>query len=325
MKPALRKRMTLLTILALVFTLFAGGTAYAVSDHKGNGKATGKERQEVRLIKDKGIWLGVPIGKLRGGKALDNASAIAAIVKGFDLRVKNESQKASGLFTKIRDNDRYAKAFVAASQNGLVIAKDINPNAAVTREQFAKWLYEAIQATGERFWTMIYTTFADENQVSEGYMDSIQRLLSAGVIQLDKDDKFRPRSAITRAEAGAMLGKALELFGPEKKEKKEKNRPQPGQLADIRLVTEKVGDDILKVTVFANAPHPGYGLEISDIHFRDGVAKIHYRVIKPDPDKMYPQVITQVQAVTYIPSSYKAELHEPGKTVKADAKNKTGK
>jgi len=320
-KPALKKRMTLLTILALVFTLFAGGTAYAVND-KGNGKANGKERQEVRLIRDMGIRLGVPFGKFRGGKALDNASAISAIARGFDLQVKNPSQKASDLFTKVRDNAPYAKAFVAARQNGLVIAKDINPNAAVSREQFAKWLYEAIEATGERFWTMIYTTFADENQVSEGYMDGIQRLLSAGVIQLDKDNKFRPRSAITRAEAGTMLKKALELFGPEKKEK---NRPQPGQLTDIRLVTEKVGDDILKVTVFANAPHPGYGLEISAIHFKDGVAKIHYRVIKPDPNMMYPQVITQVQAVAYIPSSYKAELHEPGKAVKADAKTKTDK
>ncbi|HEY8529026.1 MAG TPA: S-layer homology domain-containing protein [Paenibacillaceae bacterium] len=321
MKPAFQKRLTLLTILALVFTLFAGGTVYAFSD-KGNGKGNGKEKEQVRLIKDKGIWLGVPLGKVRGNKALDAASAITAIVKGFNLQVKNESQKASDLFTKVRDNARYAKAFVAASQNGLVIAKDINPNAAVSREQFAKWLYEAIEATGERFWTMIYTSFADEDQVSEGYMESIQRLLSAGVIQLDKKDKFRPKKAISRAEAAAMLRKALELFGPEKGKNEEQ---KPGQLMDFRLVTEKVGDDILKVTVFANAPHPGYGLEISAIHFKDGVAKIHYRVIQPDPNMVYPQVITQVQAVTYIPSSYKAELHEPGKTVKADAKNKTDK
>lgn len=315
MKHALRKRLTLLTALALVFTLFAGGTAYAFND-KGNGKGNGQAKEQVRLIKDGEFRLGFPFGKFRPNKALDAASAITAIVNAFDLKVKNESQKASDLFTKIRNDARYADEFVAASQNGLVIAKDVNPNASVSREQFAKWLYEAIQATGNRFWTMVYTTFADENQVSEGYMESIQRLLSAGVIQLDKNDKFRPKSAIKRGEAAAMLKNAVELFGPE--QGGQKPQPQkPGQLTDVRLVTEKVNDDILKVTVFANAPHPGYGLEISDIHFKDGVATIHYHVIKPDPDKMYTQVITQVQAVTYIPSSYKAELHEPGKKAKS--------
>jgi len=318
-KHALKKRLTLLTVLAIVFTLFAGGTAYAFND-KGNGKENrqAKEaKEQIRPIKDREFWLGFPFGKIRPDKALDNASAIGAIVKAFDLKVKNGSQKASDLFTKIRDNARYADEFVAASQNGLAIAKDINPNASVSREQFAKWLYEAIQATGDRFWTQIYTTFADENEVSEGYMEAIQRLLSAGVIELDKNGKFRPKSAIKRGEAAAMLKKAVELFGPE--QGKDKPRPQkPGQLTDIRLATEKVNDDILKVTVFANAPHPGYGLEISAIHFKDGVATIHYRVIKPDPDKMYAQVITQVQAVTYIPASYKAELHEPGKKAKSD-------
>jgi len=84
--------------------------------------------------------------------------------------------------------------------------------------------------------------------------------------------------------------------------------PYEGILTDLALKTERVNEDIVKVTVTAQAPHPGYGLEIANIAFEGKQAYISWRVVLPDPNMVYPQVITDVSAITYIPAGYEAVL-----------------
>ncbi|MNN45383.1 hypothetical protein D3C81_1597170 [compost metagenome] len=71
---------------------------------------------------------------------------------------------------------------------------------------------------------------------------------------------------------------------------------------------ETAGDGVNKATVtVSNLPNPGYGLSIDRIEFgKNKTAVIYFSVTKPDPGKMYPQVISSASAATYLPDGYTA-------------------
>lgn len=306
MRSSVKKRLMLVTVFALMFTLFTGGSVYAFSDVQ---HVEGKDH--ILKLKLRGILKGDGKDMFYPRKTLDAASAISLLVRSFDLEVESQNgkvPKASDYFTKIHDRAWYAKAFLAAHLNGIEIAKDIQPQASVSREQFAKWLYEAIETTGDRAWILIYREFADDDQVSEGYMDAIQRLLVADIIALDSKERFHPQKAITRAEAAVWVERALEFVEKTPPVEPAPEDPVRGVLKDVTLTVERVTNDVLKVTVSATAPHPGYGIEVTGIEFQKDQAIIHYRAVLPDPDLFYPQVITTVKAETYVSAAYKPVL-----------------
>ena len=76
----------------------------------------------------------------------------------------------------------------------------------------------------------------------------------------------------------------------------------------MELTVTPVNKDINKVTITAQMPHPGYGLKIGSISFDNELAVIHTEVIQPEPDKMYPMVISEVSVSTYIDAAYKPVL-----------------
>jgi hypothetical protein len=240
--------------------------------------------------------------------SLDAAAAVTLIVKGLKLNIDNirfiKEPKASDYYTKVKDNSWYAGNFIIAQFNGLDLPKDINPAAKVTREQFAKWLYGALSTKGDYAWIDIYIKLADADQVTKGCADSIQKLLIAKIAALDSKQKFYPKRNITLGEAAVMIDKTIAFV--------EKTKPVPNPenptLTDVKLSSDAVSNEVTRVTVTALAPNPGYGIEVSSIVFVKSEAIVNYRVIKPDPGKLYAQVITEVKLVTYIPSQYKPIL-----------------
>lgn len=299
----LKSVVLLLAVLSLSFTL--AGSAFAFSDI---GKD--KEKEAIERLYKQGIVSGIGKGKFSPQASLSAGNAVALIVKGLELDIDGISfikkPKASDYFTKVKDNAWYAESFIIAHHHNLGVPRDINPNAAVTREQFAHWLYSAIEAKGEYAWIELYISIKDEDQINKAWMPSIQRLLIGNIAALNEDGKFRPKQPITRSEAAGMLYRAIEFV--KNVPPIEPVNPEFTVLQDVKLLTEKVNEDLLKVTVSAKAPHPGYGLEVSNIAFSGGQAAISYRLILPDPAALYPQVITEVRAVTYVSSDYEAVL-----------------
>jgi len=278
------KKPLLLLMLIAMFTVVLSGSVYATGG--GHGKS------------DK-------------YKTITAATAVSMIVKGLGLNIDHirfiKEPKASDFYTKVKDNASYANDFIIAQFNGLDLPKDINPSAKVTREQFAKWLYGALSTRGDYAWIEIYLEVADADKVSQGYMDSIQKLLIAKIVSLDSKRKFYPKYNITPVAAAAMIKKTVKFIEDNKNVPNPEN-PESNILWDIKLTSDKVSDEITRVTVSATAPHRGYGIDIAGIKFVKGEAIIQYRVVMPDPAALYPQVVTEVKAETYIPSRYKAVL-----------------
>lgn len=279
----------LMLLLVIAFTMMTGGTASAFSGMK------------IDLH-----------GRYSPAQKLTGAAAVTLIVKTLDLNFDTirfiQMPKASDYYTKVKDDAWYSEAFVIANHYGLDIPKDIDPAAKVTKEQFSHWLFKALSVKGEYAVTMQYVSINDEQQISKDYMNSIQALLKAKIITLDKKGNFGPKQPISRSEASGMLDRALQWI----KDHEPIVNPVPG-LSDFTVSTDKLTADVTKVTITAMAPHPGYGLEVSSISFKDDKAVIDCRIVEPQPGQFYPQVISEVKAVAYIPSGYRPVLGAPSK------------
>jgi len=271
MKSRIGKSIILLALIAVV-SMAIGGSVFA---GQGNSKATNK-------------------------KEITTAQAVSAIVKGLGLNIDHirfiKEPKASDFYSKVQDNAPYAGDFIVANFNGLDLPKDINPSAKVTREQFAKWLYGALSQKGEYAWIEIFLEISDAKHITNGYMDSIQKLLIANIFTLDSKQRFHPKNGVTQAQADVVIARTVKFI----RENAPIEEPKPSILSNASLSTEKITDDVLKVTVTATVPHSGYGMEITGISFEKGEAIIHLRAVLPDPDKMYPQALRDVSVSTYI-------------------------
>lgn len=279
----------LMLLLVIAFTMMTGGTASAFSGMK------------IDLH-----------GRYSPAQKLTGAAAVTLIVKTLDLNFDTirfiQMPKASDYYTKVKDDAWHSEAFVIANHYGLDIPKDIDPAAKVTKEQFSHWLFKALSVKGEYAVTMQYVSINDEQQISKDYMNSIQALLKAKIITLDKKGNFGPKQPISRSEAAGMLDRALQWI----KDHEPIVNPVPG-LSDFTVSTDKLTGDVTKVTITAMAPHPGYGLEVSSISFKDDKAVIDCRIVEPQPGQFYPQVISEVKAVAYIPAGYRPVLGAPSK------------
>ncbi|WP_246042106.1 S-layer homology domain-containing protein [Cohnella pontilimi] len=309
----LKSKPLMLLLLIASLCLSLAGSAYAFSD-------VGKdpEKASIEQLEKMGVISGDGKGKFAPGKAMNVASAVTLIVKGLDLNIDNlrfiKAPEASDYFTQVPNKAWYAQAFVIAHLNGLDLPKNMDPKANATREQFTYWLYKAILTKGEYAWIQMYMTFNDEKSVNPAYMEAVQRLLISKIAKLDAKENFRPKAAISRSEAAGMVHRAIQFVA--NTQPIPPVNPETTVLSDIKLTTEKVSDDLLKVTVSAMAPHPGYGIDISSIRFIGDQAIVNYRLILPDPAAFYPQVITEVKASAYVSSKYKPVLgeQEPAET-----------
>ncbi|NUU59367.1 protease complex subunit PrcB family protein [Paenibacillus agri] len=276
MKKRLLKPLLLMMMIA-IFSLNVTGAAFAKSGGSKNPPKNG----------------------------IDIATAVSMIVKGLDLNLNTidfiKMPVASDHYTKVKDNAPYAKDFIYAYYNGVQLPKDINPSATISKEYFAELLYQAMSHKGDFVWIETFQKVADGNQIKKEYMNSIQKLMLAKIVTLDSKQKFYPKNSISRDEAANMISKTVKFIN------NYKPVPTPAPI-EVTLTTGKETDAVTKVTLSATVPTGGYGLEITSIQFTKDQALIKYKLVKPAPDSMNAQVITEIKAVTYIPSTFKPVL-----------------
>lgn len=302
----MKKKPLLLLIMSIMLVFSLGQSVWAFSDTTSDPYAA-----KIEDLKQRGIISGengkfVPQGKLT------YAAAVSLLVKGFDLNLDGinfvKEPKASDFFTNVNDNAWYADAFIIAGALDLGLPRDLQPNGEITREQYAHALMQGLYTTGEYAFIEIYIMIADEADVDPAYMDGVQKVLISQFAALDQNENFHPKAAITRSDAASWLHGAIEFVESVEPIEPMPEVPDNSPLTDLKLETEAVNEDIQKVTITATVPHPGYGLSISSITFFGEEAEVLVAPTFPDPDMMYPQVITEVSVTTYVSSDYKVVL-----------------
>ncbi|MWC27397.1 S-layer homology domain-containing protein [Paenibacillus sp. MMS18-CY102] len=303
------KRMALLTLLLLAGLLAFGQSVFAFSDTKGD-----PNEGKIDSLQEQGIIAGHG-GKYRPGSTLTYAEGVAMLVKGFGLNIDNirfvKEPKASDHFPNVKDDKWYSSAFIIAEYTGLDIPQDVKPSAPMTREQFAHHLFKAMTHGHDFAFIDIYNMIKDEKDINPAYMDSIQKLLITHIVSLDSSQKFYPTKQIKRGDAAAWLHDGIAFV-------KDQSQPTtgggnvPAFFYDAKLSIAPVTKAVNEVTITADVPNPGYGVRVQSITFEGDQAIISIISIPPDPDRVYPQVITTVTVKTYVSSDYRPTLQVAG-------------
>lgn len=299
-----QKRATKITLACsiLAATVSFGASASAFSDMKGHAAES-----KINALHQNGIINGITSDRFAPKSKLTYAQGLQFIVSGLKLSPQNTTgSKASDYFDKVKDNAWYASAFVAAKQSGLSLDKSIDPNAAMTRIQFAHLLTQALQSKGNFPVTLMYANITDGGKLSTAEMNSLQILVNTRLITLEKNNTFRPNEPVTRAEAAVLIYDAAKFA-------KEVITPDDSATAPVNdykaaVTLEKAATGVNKATVTVeNLPNPGYGLSIERIEFgANQTAVIYFKVTAPPAGSMNLQVISSATAVTYLPEGYTA-------------------
>ncbi|QAY65451.1 S-layer homology domain-containing protein [Paenibacillus protaetiae] len=300
------RRLFSVVLIGLMLTM-VGQTVFAFSDTSADPNDS-----KISALEKQGIISGTGDGLFNPQGTLDYASGISLIVKGLDLNIDNirfiREPQVTDYFANLKDGAWYADAFIVGQLNGLDIPKDVKAETPMTKEQFAYHLVQGLLHKGTFPLIDLYRIVADEADINPAYSSSIQVLLITNIAQTDSANKFYPKNPITRSEAAGWLYDVNEKIKLTPIDGNDPGNPAGKPLTDLSLQVDAVNEQVNKVTVSAQAPHPGYGLRISSIAFEGDLALITVETVLPQPGVMYPQVVTTVKAETYVDAKFKPVL-----------------
>ncbi|MBP3361512.1 MAG: S-layer homology domain-containing protein [Clostridia bacterium] len=113
------------------------------------------------------------------------------------------TNKASAVFTDV--SQHWSNPYVAAAyENGIITGMTdelFAPDSAITREQGAAVLYRALKLGS----TNAADKFADDDSISGYAVEAVYALRRKGIISGRENNKFEPKTTLTRAEAAKMI------------------------------------------------------------------------------------------------------------------------
>ncbi|MDI3477679.1 MAG: arabinan endo,5-alpha-L-arabinosidase [Thermoanaerobacterium sp.] len=127
-----------------------------------------------------------------------------------------EEKPYKGQFNDVKEGAWYANAVEAAYKAGIILGdgKNMRPNDPITREEMAAVIMRIYGKLVEyREDNIGNTTFSDNNKISEWAKNAVANAVKLGIVKGYEDNTFRPKENATRAEAAAMLYRALEKTG----------------------------------------------------------------------------------------------------------------
>jgi len=201
------KKLAALISTTMLFSSLSVGSVFAFTDVNGD------QSTAISMLQDRGIVNGVDAEHFAPKGKISYAQSVQMIVKAFDYNLDlmkfEKPPISSSLFTNIRDDAWYAEAFVIAHYNGLDIPEDVNPNATMTREQFANLLDRALEKKANLPMINLKLEIKDDSQITPELQGSILRLVHYKIAELDKDGNFNPKSELTRGESAMWLYNAI--------------------------------------------------------------------------------------------------------------------
>jgi hypothetical protein len=291
------KKVISLVSSALLIGVLSANTVFAFSDVDKDQKTA------IEDLQSHGIVSGIDTKHFAPQQSITMAQVVQMIVKGFgwNPHTIDKIPFASDYFTSISNDVWYAKAFIAAKQNGLPLTSDVVPSAVVTRrEQFADLLNVALHEKIPLFSTKLSVIrLSDQDEINPDFVNQVQQFVVFGIVKLGDDRAFHPKQPITRGEAAVWLYNALKVVIQQE--------TQVVQKEQITVSVEAVSPDVNKVTLSrTEKPTTGYNIVIQNISFEnDGTAVITYALTDPKPDQINGQMVTYPKAETYLSSKYK--------------------
>ncbi len=196
---------------------FATGhfSAYAVvvNDKTFADIANHWAKTAIERLATRWIVTGITDSSFAPDKNVTRAEFAALLFRALEL--KGEAGDAS--FTDIGVNDWYAPFAEAAADNGIMQGNgrgQFAPNEAMTREEMAVAIVRAYHLSKEEAGSIEANNamFSDQSTQAKWSGQAIQEAMSLGLLQGYPDHSFKPKAALSRAEAAAVVTKLLDLI-----------------------------------------------------------------------------------------------------------------
>lgn len=147
----------------------------------------------------------------RPNNPITRAEFTKIVVMSFALSAGENAPQ----FIDVSSDDWFYQYVTTAAECGIVNGYEDGaflPDNSITREEMSAVIVRAAEAAGlELSASRLNINFADESDISEyavGYIDS---LYTAGIINGDENNMFRPQDNLTRAEAAKVLHSVLTI------------------------------------------------------------------------------------------------------------------
>lgn len=149
-----------------------------------------------------------------------------------------------------------------------------------------------------------FTDVGSMSEVEKGYLSLLHQL---GVVKGESNSVFSPIRRLSQAEAVVLIQR---LDGVLKKQSEISFQIIDSEQSYDKQeeMTTMIGDEKVTLIITKEFPTPGYSIEIEKIVREKELFRIYFKINQPDPDMIYPQVITYQTLTVEIP---KAELGEP--------------
>lgn len=244
------KKTTTVALAALLASSIAGQAFAAASFTDLQGI---KDSTKIIQLQERGVISGVKDGLFAPSAPVTAADGLTMIVNGLQHKLELELVRLAGphaVFPNVSDTAWYAYSFSVANYKDFQVPTDINPNKALTKEQFIFFLEKAIEATGSYPMVKLYIPIGDEAAITPSYSGAIQRALVRRIAELDANDKFNPQTPVTRAEAAAFVHNAITYVETVQPIKPEPQAEDEAQFPASRAIAEIVGG--LEITLPAS-------------------------------------------------------------------------
>jgi len=161
-------------------------------------------RPYVEALHEKGVIAGDDTGAFRPDAPVSRAEFVKMLTLAFDLKMRGEEKS----FSDVSKEDWYYSYVVTAYNSGIVKGKsDTYFGAAenITREDITVMVQRALYMTSKDG----NLHFADADDISDYAKGAVFDLTNEKLIQGFEDNTFRPKGFATRAEAAAIISRAM--------------------------------------------------------------------------------------------------------------------
>jgi len=166
----------------------------------------------INVLASRHIIKGIDENTFLPNKKITRAEFAALMTRALGI----EEKPYKGQFNDVKEGAWYANAVEAAYKAGIILGdgKNMRPNDPITREEMAAVIMRVYGKLVEyREDNIGNTTFSDNNKISEWAKNAVANAVKLGIVKGYEDNTFRPKENATRAEAAAMLYRALEKTG----------------------------------------------------------------------------------------------------------------
>ena len=122
--------------------------------------------------------------------------------------IKALVKSTSGYLTDATKGNWYDNYYREAKQAGLILEKEVNPQAAVTREQLAKFIARTMVRDKITRLDIYQVPFKDGGKISQGYQGYVAIVHGLGIIKGDGTN-FNPQAKVKKGEACVALVRYL--------------------------------------------------------------------------------------------------------------------